>query len=108
MRLALWQTQGFGADKAANLAALSATAAAAAAAGANMLLAPESWLGGYNVDIAAGAEPADGPAAKTIAAIARQTGIAIAYGYAERDGDALYNSAAVIGPAGPLGHYRKT
>lgn len=108
MRIALWQTQGFGADKAANLAALSTTARAASAAGANLLLASECFLGGYNVDIAAGAEPADGPSAQAIAALARETGLAIAYGYAERDGDAVYNSAACIGPEGLLGHYRKT
>lgn len=109
MRLALWQTQGFGADKAANLAALSRTAHAAASAGAALLLAPECWLGGYHVDVAAGAEPAEGASANAIAALARETGLAIAYGYAERDGEAVYNSAAVIGPDGTLlGHYRKT
>ncbi|MDR3717879.1 MAG: carbon-nitrogen hydrolase family protein [Bryobacteraceae bacterium] len=109
MRLALWQTQGFGADKAANLAALSRTARAAAAAGAELLLCPECWLGGYNVDVAAGAEPADGPSAATIAALAREHNLAIAYGYAERAEGVIYNSAAVIGPDGTLlGHYRKT
>jgi nitrilase len=109
MRLALWQTQGFGADKGTNLAALSGAARAAAAAGATLLLTPECWLGGYNVDVAAGAEQADGPSAVTIAALARETGVAIAYGYAERDGKEVYNSAAVIGPAGTvLGQYRKT
>lgn len=109
MRLALWQTQGFGADKAANLAALSRIAQAAAAAGATLLLCPECWLGGYNVDVAAGAEPADGPSATAIAAIARKHGLAIAYGYAERAEGAIYNSATVIGPDGlRLGHYRKT
>lgn len=109
MRLALWQTQGFGADKAANLATLSRTAEAAAAAGADLLLCPECWLGGYNVDVAAVAEPADGPAAATIVALAREHGLAIVYGYAERTIGAFYNSAAVIGPDGKLlGHYRKT
>jgi 5-aminopentanamidase len=109
MRLALWQTQGFGADKAANLASLEATARAAAAAGATLLLTPECWLGGYHVDVAAAAEAAEGPSAAAIAALARATGLAIAYGYAERAGAAVYNSAAVIGPQGEvLGHYRKT
>lgn len=109
MRLALWQTQGFGADKAANLAALSHTVQTAQAAGARLLLCPECWLGGYNVDVAAGAEPADGPSAATIATLAREHGLAIAYGYAERADGVIYNSAAVIGPDGTtLGHYRKT
>jgi predicted amidohydrolase len=109
MRLALWQTQGFGANKAANLAALEVTARASAAAGATLLLTPEGWLGGYNVDVAAVAEAEGGAAAGAIAALARATGIAIAYGYAERAGAAVYNSAAVIGPQGELlGRYRKT
>lgn len=109
MRLALWQTQGCGADKAANLAGLAAAARAASAAGAELLLTPECWLGGYNVDIAAAAEPADGPSAAAIAALCRETGIAVAYGYAEQAGTKIYNSAAVIGPDGaPLGQYRKT
>ncbi len=108
LRLALWQAQGCAQDKAANLAALSAKAHIAAAAGVKLLLGPECFLGGYNVDPAAGAEAADGPSSKTIADIAQKTGVAIAYGYAERDGDEVYNSAAVIGPEGALGHYRKT
>jgi nitrilase len=109
VRLALWQTQGFGSDKAANLAALGATARAAAAAGATLLLTPECWLSGYNVDVALAAEPAEGPSAAAIAALARATGLAIAYGYAERAGAVAYNSVAVIGPQGEvLGRYRKT
>lgn len=111
MRLALWQTAGMPADKPANLAALARTARAAALAGAELLLCPECWLSGYNIpeDCAALAEPAGGPSAIAIAAIARETGLAIVYGYAEREGERLYNSAAAIGPDGaPLGHYRKT
>ena len=83
MKLALWQTAGFPADVAANLAALQACAQAAAAAGAALLLCPECWLCGYNIGAAvtALAESADGASAQRIAAIARQYQIAIAYGY---------------------------
>jgi len=113
MKLALWQTAGYPANVAANLAALERTAAAAAAAGAALLLAPECWLCGYNIGAAVArlAERRDGPAARRVAEIARHNGIAIVYGYAERDPEAsrIYNAAQAIGPDGTsIGHYRKT
>ncbi len=110
MRLALWQSEGLQVDKAANLAALSRMAKAAAMAGAQIILCPECWLCGYNLTkeaLTSAAEPQGGAAMREIAEIAAANAIAIAYGYAERDGDALYNSAAVMGPRGLLGHYRK-
>jgi 5-aminopentanamidase len=113
MKLALWQTAGFPADAAANLAALQSTAQAAAAAGATLLLCPECWLCGYNIGnaVTALAESFDGPSAQRIAGIARRNSIAIAYGYAERDasGRDIYNAVQVIGADGAvLSHYRKT
>jgi len=113
MKLALWQTAGFPADVAANLAALDGTAHSAAAAGAALLLCPECWLCGYNIGdaVTALAQSRDGPAAQRIAAIARQHGIAIAYGYAERDPATgqIHNSVQVIAADGAaLSHYRKT
>jgi nitrilase len=97
---------------AANLAALEDTARAAAAAGAALLLAPECWLCGYNIGAAVTelAEPRDGPSSQQIAACAQRHGIALAYGYAERDRATaqVYNSAHVIGADGSsLSHYRK-
>jgi nitrilase len=113
MKLALWQTQGFPADPAANLAALEQSARAASAAGAALLLCPECWLGGYNIGdaVASLAEAADGESARRVAAIAREQQLAIAYGYAERApaGAGIFNSVQVIGPEGTvLAHYRKT
>ena len=113
MKIALWQTAGFPAAVAANLVALEATADAAASAGASLLLCPECWLCGYNIGaaVAALAEPAAGPSARRIAALAQEYEIAIAYGYAERDatGTRPYNSVQVIGADGVArAHYRKT
>lgn len=113
MRLALWQTQGFPGDVSANLQALEAQVRAAAASGAQLLLCPELWLGGYNLpaQMATLAEAADGPAAQHIAALAREHGVAICYGYAERheQGDKPYNSAQLIDAQGrSLANYRKT
>jgi predicted amidohydrolase len=112
MKIALWQTTGFPADVAANLAALERTANAAAAAGAALLLCPECWLCGYNIGDAVTtlAEAHDGASAQRIAATARQSNIVIVYGYAERDASSerVYNSAQAIGPHGALSSYRKT
>lgn len=111
MRIALWQTEGYPEDKAANLAALSRMAQASALAGAQLLLAPECWLSGYHLSVEACArmaEPQGGASMDAIGKIAARNGIAIAYGYIERKAAVHYNSAAVIGPAGELlGHYRK-
>jgi predicted amidohydrolase len=111
LKIALWQTAGLPANVAANLSNLDRTAAAAAAAGAALLLCPECWLCGYNVGTALSdlAETCNGPSARRVAGIARRHAIAIAYGYAERDGGRLFNSVQVIDASGvPLAHYRKT
>jgi 5-aminopentanamidase len=115
LKLALWQTAGYPADIPANLAALDAAARAASAAGAALLLCPECWLCGYNIGgvVLALAEPADGPSAQRIAAIAREHRLAIVYGYAERahtgQDERIFNSVQAIGPDGAvLAHYRKT
>lgn len=113
MKLALWQTAGVPADVAANLAALEIAAHAAAAAGASLLLTPECWLCGYNIGLAAGdlAEARDGASAGQIARCAQRNGLAIAYGYAERDRvtGSVFNSVHLIGADGASrAHYRKT
>jgi 5-aminopentanamidase len=113
MKLALWQTRGFAADVPSNISELERAAHAAALAGATLLVCPECWLCGYHIGAAVKdlAELRDGPSAQRIAGIARRNGIAIAYGYAEREGtgECIYNAVQVIGPAGEfLSHYRKT
>jgi predicted amidohydrolase len=113
MKLAMWQTLGFAGDVDANLAALERTVSAAASVGAELLLCPECWLCGYHIGTAVAelSETRDGASAARIAAFARRYQIAIAYGYAERDGTdgRVYNAAQVIGADGStLSHYRKT
>ncbi|KAF1053316.1 MAG: (R)-stereoselective amidase [Stenotrophomonas maltophilia] len=113
MRMALWQTCGLPGNVTGNLDQLERQATAAAQGGAQLLLCPELWLGGYNLPqrMAELAEPADGPSAQRIAALARRLRIAIAYGYAERhpEGGKPFNSVQVIGAKGErLGGYRKT
>jgi len=67
-------------------------AATAAKAGNELLLLPEASLTGYNISLDAArkmAETREGNAFTDISHIAENNKIAIAYGYIERDGDAL-------------------
>ncbi|MET9432079.1 MULTISPECIES: carbon-nitrogen hydrolase family protein [unclassified Streptomyces] len=111
LRTALLQSSGQPGDVAANLKVLDEAAARAAATGAGLLVAPEMFLTGYAIGdgVARLAEPADGEGADAIADIAVRHGVAVAYGYPERDGEKVYNSAQLIGPDGTrLLSYRKT
>lgn len=111
MRTALLQSSGRPGSIAGNLKVLDEAAGRAAATGAGLLAAPEMFLTGYAIgdDIARLAEPADGDSADAIAEIATRHGLAIAYGYPERDGDTVHNSAQLISADGTrLANYRKT
>jgi len=50
---------------------------------------------------------ADGETTTLWAGLARDLGVTIVAGFAERSGATLYNAAAVIGPAGRIGLFRK-
>ncbi|MFE1296695.1 carbon-nitrogen hydrolase family protein [Streptomyces sp. NPDC058733] len=111
MRTALLQSSGRPGSVAENLKVLDDAAGRAAAAGAGLLTAPEMFLTGYAIgdDIARLAEPADGDSADAIAEIAARHGVAVAYGYPERDGESVYNSAQLIDATGTRrANYRKT
>ncbi|MFB7509465.1 carbon-nitrogen hydrolase family protein [Streptomyces broussonetiae] len=111
MRTALLQSSGRPGSIVENLEVLDAAAGRAAAAGAALLTAPEMFLTGYAIgdDIGRLAEPADGACADAIAETATRHGIAIAYGYPERDGESVHNSAQLISADGTrLANYRKT
>lgn len=76
----------------------------------DLVLCPELFLSGYNTgdQISRWAEPATGPFSEKIAAIAADTGTAIAYGYPERADGAFYNSVQVIAPNGErVANHRK-
>ncbi|MEU0971004.1 carbon-nitrogen hydrolase family protein [Streptomyces sp. NPDC005917] len=111
MRTALLQSSGRPGSTVENLKVLDEAAGRAAAAGAALLVAPEMFLTGYAIgdDIARLAEPADGDCADAVAELAHRHGLAIAYGYPERAGDAVHNSAQLISADGTrLANYRKT
>lgn len=112
MKIAIFQGPEQPGKVAANLEHLAQAAQEAAAQGARLLIAPEMFLTGYHIGREATrrlAEPADGPSAKRVAAIADEAGIAILYGYPERDGEAVYNAAQLIDRDGRrLANHRKT
>lgn len=110
MRLALLQNDSVPGDKDWQLTAISEVARHLSGR-ADLLVTPELFATGYRLPAAqlrALAEPADGAFARSVAALAQETGVAILYGFPERDGDLIYNSVQVFGGDGRrLALYRK-
>lgn len=112
LRVACLQMRPAIGEKQQNVSRSLAMIAAAAQAGANLVVLPELCNSGYifaTRDEAFGLaeEIPGGETARAWAAAAARHGVYIVAGIAERDGSALYNSAAVIGPQGFIGKYRK-
>lgn len=99
-------------DIAASLERYDRYMADAKRASASLLIVPEASLTGYNnalSELPGIAEAANGNAADVICALCRKHNIAIAYGFAEKDGDAIYNSVQFIDEHGiARALYRKT
>ncbi|HTV71394.1 MAG TPA: carbon-nitrogen hydrolase family protein [Rhizobiaceae bacterium] len=95
MKIAALQMQATAGDPGANLDRIARAAREAAAAGATLLVTPELAHTGYGAgpDVTRYAEAFDGDLATKLAQLSRETGIAIIMGFAERDGDTIYNSA---------------
>jgi predicted amidohydrolase len=110
MKIALYQGPGHINNIPAAFDLMAGRAAAAKAAGADLLLLPEMYLSGYNIGpeaaqrqavIQAGLAPAQ--------EIARAHDIALVFGYPERVGADVANSAILIGAGGDiLLNYRKS
>ena len=110
MKLALWQSAPTDGRVDQVIAALGQQLRAGAAAGASLLVAPELILPGYNrPDLHQTlAQTLDGDWITQLRTVARETGCGLCLGWAERDGDAVYNAATLIGADGRiLSHYRK-
>ncbi|HWM63829.1 MAG TPA: carbon-nitrogen hydrolase family protein [Solirubrobacterales bacterium] len=109
MRVAAVQLNS-NADKARNLAAAERLVRAAAADGAELVALPEKWnLLASGEEMAAGAEPLDGPSLSAARGWARQLGIHLLAGsVAERGEGKAFNTSVLIGPDGEdLAVYRK-
>ncbi len=99
-------------DRETNLEQAAGLLEEAHRAGANLAVLPELFDSGY---VFTSREEAFGlatsveasPTIERLQEAARGMDMYIVAGFAERDGDRLYNSAAVIGPGGLIGVYRK-
>jgi predicted amidohydrolase len=98
-------------DRAHNLATVRAKLRTAAGRGAKLVVFPECALPGYcftsRDEALAAAEPLPGPATAALADDCRALGVWAVVGLLERDGDKLYNAAALVGPGGSAAGYRK-
>lgn len=110
MKIAGFQMQAVVGDVEANLAKIDAEAGKAAAQGVRLLIAPELALTGYGAGnlFPALASPADGPLTEQLSQIARRHGLTIVAGFAEKDGDSVYNSAFLTDGKSQTAAYRKS
>mgnify|MGYP002625375963 CR=1 FL=1 len=78
---------------------------------ADLIVLPELANSGYlfleRSEVEALAEPVPGPSTAFLHELARKRDVYLAMGLPERHGGALYNSAALVGPQGVVGVYRK-
>jgi len=90
---------------------LNALADAVSGVRADLIVAPELALSGYlftrKGEVVQMAEEVPGPATDRLTRAAAQADCHVVVGLAERSGDRLFNSAALIGPRGVVGVYRK-
>ncbi len=83
----------------------------ASARGAELAVIPECGISGYAInsrdDAFRLAEAIPGPITDAFQRHAAETGCHIVSGLLERDGDRLFNTAAIVGPHGVIGKHRK-
>lgn len=112
MRIACFQGPEVADTPQGNLARLARAAGEARRGGGQLLVAPEMFLTGYFLGAEAVrrlAEPIDGPSVGAARQIAGAERIGLVFGFPERDGDHVYNTAIAIDTDGTvLASYRKT
>lgn len=95
-----------------NVTAMVDAMAELADAGVQLAVFPELATTGYMFTDAdecraVAEEVPDGPTTARLLAACAEYGMHIVFGIAERDGERLYNSSALLGPTGYIGTYRK-
>ncbi|MDE8349370.1 MAG: carbon-nitrogen hydrolase family protein [Acidocella sp.] len=110
MKIALVQTPGLLNNIPGAFVHMATQAAEAKSNGADILLLPEMYLSGYNIGPqAARAQSITVEGLAPAQEIAKTHNIALVFGYPERVGDNVANSAVLIGPDGSiLLNYRKS
>lgn len=98
-------------DKEGNLARMSDAVEQAVAKQARLVVFPECALTGYCFDSLEEALPyaesIPGPSTERLATLCRKTRVYLVLGMLEKEGDRCFNAAALIGPEGVVGKYRK-
>jgi len=82
-----------------------------AAGGTKLVVFPETTLSGFPTreNVADVAQTLDGPALRAVRDAAREKGVAVAVGLAERDGSQFYNTTVLVDERGEIAlRYRKT
>lgn len=110
--LALHQHAPTPADIDASLSRIETALQSSAEKNADMLLVPEASLTGYNISLEtahAVAVELDSPTTQELQMLCQRHNVALTYGFIEKDGPNLFNTAQVIDSSGQLvTHYRKT
>ena len=111
MRVAVAQFAA-GRDVAGNRKRVAELVRRAADGGAALVVLPEAAMhpfGGPDEDLAAVAEPVDGPFGTALAEVAAEAGVVAVAGMFEAvpGEDRVVNTVLAAGPSGPLGAYRK-
>ncbi len=111
MKIGFIQTMPRRLDRGANLEMVQ-DSLRGAASGSDLWVLPELFSSGYlfcgRDELAAAAEPADGPVCARLTELARRFGTAFVAGIPETDGGAIFNSAIAVDAGGLRGVYRKT
>jgi predicted amidohydrolase len=107
VRLAIVQTNPVFGEAESNTEAAKALMKGAPA---DLYVLPELFTTGYNFidesEVETAAEPVEGLTFQSLLSFAQESSCYVAYGFAER-ADHIYNSAALLGPDGLVGLYRK-
>lgn len=94
-----------------NLARIGTALRETAKQGARLTAFPECALPGYCFEsleeARPHAEPISGPSTQRLAELCRELDVFAVVGLLEADGDRIFNAAALIGPGGVIGSYRK-
>lgn len=95
-----------------NLKKMTENIRTAAGNGTDLIVLPECALCGYVFSSREEALPymetVPGPATEEVSKVCRELGVYVVFGLLEKDGKSCFNTAALTGPEGLIGRYRKS